>query len=114
MAIHQRDYALGRNPWGVCFVNGVGKVWPHNPEHIIDLAYKAAGKPIELTGFWDEGPISQKEFKELGIELQAPDAYKMFQTKEAVYHDDGQDFATNEPTITMNASGIYLCSWFMK
>src|SRR6266699_6995 len=33
IALAQRDYLLGANPWGVCFVNSVGTTWPHNPHH---------------------------------------------------------------------------------
>ncbi len=107
MAQAQRDYLLGDNPWGVSFVNGVGATWPHYPHHqVADLTGS------ELTGFWDEGPVSQAVFLAQGITLTRADVYAAFQSSEAVYHDDVADYITNEPTLTLNALGVALSSWY--
>jgi hypothetical protein len=104
----QRDYIFGRNPWGVSFVNSLGSNWPKNPHHqVADI------NQLNLTGFWDEGPMTLQEWQEQEIELRGPDAYALFQTAEAVYHDDTADYATNEPTITMNAAGLALSAWLL-
>jgi hypothetical protein len=107
MAQAQRDYLLGGNPWGVTFVNSVGSVWPHHPHHqVADLS------GAELVGFWDEGPVPREVFTEQGITLSGPDIYALFQSNEAVFHDDVEDYVTNEPTISMNAVGLALTSWY--
>lgn len=104
----QYDYLLGANPWGVCFVNGAGTTWPRFPHHqIADLAR------IELTGFWNEGPVPRSVFEGRKLELSRPDAYAAFQTEGAVYHDDKEDYVTNEPTLDANATGISLTAWYV-
>lgn len=107
MAQAQRDYLLGGNPWGVTFVNSVGAAWPHHPHHQVANLTGA-----ELVGFWDEGPVPRATFEEQGITLSGPDIYALFQSDEAVYHDDVEDYVTNEPTISMNAVGLALTSWY--
>jgi len=107
IALAQRDYLLGANPWGVCFVNSVGTTWPHNPHHRV-----ANLTGSELVGFWDEGPANLETFIGEGITLSAADAYAAFQTPAAVFHDDFEDYTTNEPVVDMNAEGLTLISWF--
>ena len=102
----QWDYLLGANPWGVCFVNGAGSNWPRFPHHqIADLAR------IELTGFWNEGPVPLSVFAAQKIKLSRPDPYAEFQSDGAVYHDDKEDYVTNEPTLDANAAGMALTAW---
>jgi endoglucanase len=108
LAQQQWDYLLGANPWGVCFVGGLGTMWPRFPHHqIADLAH------LELTGFWDEGPVPLSVFTEQKIKLARPDAYETFQSDGAVYHDDKQDYVTNEPTLDANAAGLSLTAWYV-
>ncbi len=103
----QRDYELGLNPWGVCFVSGAGTTWPKTPHHqIADIT------GTELIGFWNEGPVRRATFEGQRITLSGTDEYAAFQTDDAVYHDDVADYVTNEPTITANAAGIALASWY--
>jgi hypothetical protein len=102
----QWDYLLGANPWGVCFVSGAGTTWPRFPHHqVADLAR------IELTGFWDEGPVPLAVFTGQKLKLSRPDPYAAFQSEGAVYHDDKEDYVTNEPTLDANAAGISLTAW---
>lgn len=108
LAQAQWDYLLGANPWGVCFVNGAGTTWPRFPHHqIADLAR------VELTGFWDEGPVPLAAFAGQKITLSRPDAYAPFQSPDAVYHDDKEDYVTNEPTLDANAAGMALTAWYV-
>ena len=108
LAQKQRDFILGENPWGIRWVSGAGNNWPKFPHHqVADLA------KIDLTGFWDEGAVPLEVFKSDGPEaLAKPDIYADFQTDAAVYHDDPEDWVTNEPTITMNAAGLAIASWY--
>jgi endoglucanase len=109
LARAQRDYELGMNPWGVCFVNGAGTTWPKAPHHqIADITRS------ELVGFWNEGPVRPSVFQGQKITLREPDEYAAFQGSEAVYHDDVADYVTNEPTITANAAGIAMVSWYAE
>lgn len=108
LAQAQRDYMLGGNPWGVSFVNGVGANWPHHPHHqVADLT------GAELVGFWDEGPATLAQFLAQNITLNGEDIYAAFQSEEAVYHDDVEDYTTNEPTITMNGAGLAFIACFV-
>jgi hypothetical protein len=108
MAIRQRDYLLGNNPWGISMLSGAGTVWPHHPHHqIADL------KHMDLPGFWAEGPVTKKTFSDEHIKLRVrPDPLAAFQTSGAVYHDDTEDYTTNEPTLDMNATGLAMTAWF--
>jgi hypothetical protein len=104
----QYDYLLGANPWGVCFVNGAGTTWSRFPHHqIADLT------KTQLTGFWNEGPVPRSVFEGRKITLSGPDVYAPFQTEGAVYHDDKEDYTTNEPTLTSNATGLSLTAWYV-
>lgn len=108
LAQAQRDFLFGVNPWGVSFVNSVGTIWPHYPHHQV-----ANLTGSELVGFWDEGPVTAATFDEQGITLEREDIFAPFQTEDAVYHDDSADYVTNEPTISMNATGIALTAWYV-
>jgi len=104
----QYDYLLGANPWGVCFVNGAGTTWSRFPHHQIADLTKA-----QLTGFWNEGPVPRSVFEGRKITLSGRDVYAPFQTDSAVYHDDKEDYTTNEPTLTSNATGLSLAAWYV-
>jgi endoglucanase len=107
LALQQWDYLLGLNPWGVCFVNSVGTTWPRHPHHQIADITK-----IELVGFWNEGPVPRRVFEGRKLTLSRPDAYAAFQSEGAVYHDDKEDYVTNEPTLDANAAGLSLTAWY--
>jgi endoglucanase len=107
-ASQQKHFILGKNQWGVAWVNSIGHVWSENPHHqIADL------KNVELVGFWNEGPLPKSDWEALNINLTSPDSYSSFQTDQAVYHDSVVDYATNEPTIVGNATGVALTSFFL-
>jgi len=109
LAQWQRDYLLGGNPWGVSWLNGAGSQYAQHPHHqVADLG----GAP--LTGFWDEGAVPRSEFEAQQIEemVGVEDPYAAFQSDGAVYHDHVADYVTNEPTITMNATGLALAAWY--
>jgi endoglucanase len=107
LALAQRDYLLGSNPWGVSFVNSIGSTWPHHPHHQV-----AALNGSELVGFWDEGPVPLADYLAQNITLHEVDAYAAFQSEASVFHDNVQDYITNKPTISMNATGLALVPWY--
>jgi endoglucanase len=101
-----RDWLFGRNPWGTSMFTGVpdNGVFPRYP-HLIppDLT----GRPIR--GGLVDGPVGEGVFTSLkGISLSRPDSFAPFQSVEAVYHDDMQDYSSNEPTMDGTASAILL------
>lgn len=107
-AAKQRDWLLGRNPWGVTMFTGFGQKFPTRP-HLMTTELTKRSVPGGLV----DGPVYERIFKSLkGVSITEPDPLAAFQG-EAVYHDDRHDYATNEPTMDGTASAILmfvLCS----
>ncbi len=100
----QRDWLFGVNPWGTSMFTGLGQVSPSDV-HIPAFQIR---KDI-VRGALVDGPVEESIFTSLkGVTLSRPDAFAAFQTREAVYHDDWQDYSTNEPTMDGTASAILL------
>jgi hypothetical protein len=102
-AAKQRDWLLGRNPWGYSMFGGVGKVAPQHP-HLMTM--ELTKRPV-MGGLVD-GPVYERIFKSLkGVTITEPDPLAQFQGP-AVYHDDSQDYSSNEPTMDGTASAILM------
>jgi len=105
LAQSQIDFLLGANPWGVCWVRKAGTRFPRHPHHqVADITHTL------LAGFWDEGSMAREAWESQEIVLQLADSLAAFQSDQAVYHDDLEDYATNEPTVFTNAIGLSLLS----
>jgi hypothetical protein len=99
----QRDWLLGRNPWGYAMFTGVGARWPREV-HLMTV--QILKRPV--TGGLVDGPVYDRVFRSLkGVSITLPDPLAEFQG-EAVYHDDVQDYSTNEPTMDGTASAILM------
>jgi hypothetical protein len=62
----------------------------------------------QVRGGLVDGPVYERIFKSLkGVSITEPDPLAPFQG-EAVYHDDFQDYSSNEPTMDGTASAILL------
>lgn len=109
LAARQRDFLLGNNSHGVSLISGFGTVYPRNFHH--QVAYL---KKIHLPGAVAGGFISKKTFSETGIRLGYSDRFLRFQSNEAVFYDDRNDYLTNEPTIVANAQALFVYAWFMR
>ncbi|MDP4175242.1 MAG: glycoside hydrolase family 9 protein [Bacteroidota bacterium] len=107
LAVFQRDYILGRNQWGVSFIQGIGSFYPRNFHS--QVAYFNNGR---LPGAVASGAVTAKKFADFKIKLSQTDRLKQFQTSRLVYHDDRNDFLTNEPTITTNATALFVMGFF--
>jgi hypothetical protein len=100
----QRDWLFGTNPWGTSMFTGIGTVSPGDV-HIPWFQLRKAS----VAGGLVDGPVQQAIFASLkGVSLSRPDAFAAFQSPDAVYHDDWQDYSTNEPTMDGTASAVLL------
>ena len=102
VSVFQRDYILGRNPWGISFIYNVGKVFTKNFHHQVGYL---KGK---LPGGFAAGPATKKFLAQYNLPYTTKDRYARFQTDENYYRDDRMDYVTNEPTITANATAIFV------
>ena len=102
----QVDWLMGRNPWGTSMFTGIPAdgVYPKD----VHLFANALMKKMIRGGLID-GPVYEKVFKSLrGVSIREPDPFAPFQDQRAVYHDDINDYSTNEPTMDGTASAILL------
>jgi len=102
LAVYQRDFILGRNPWGISFIFGYGKNYTKNFHHQISYFKK------QLPGGLAAGPVPKKLLNDFKIQFEGTDLFSLFQTDDVYYRDDRYDYITNEPTITSNATAIFV------
>jgi endoglucanase len=104
----QRDWLLGRNPWGTTMFTEIGSKFPTDVHLMTTQLLK---RPVR--GGLVDGPVYERIFKSLkGVSISEPDPLGAFQGP-AVYHDDVKDYSSNEPTMDGTASAILmfaLCS----
>ncbi|MEY2428131.1 MAG: endoglucanase [Verrucomicrobiota bacterium] len=102
-ASKQRDWLLGRNPWGYTMFTEIGSVYPKDTHLMTTQLTKRT-----VRGGLVDGPVYERIFKSLkGVSITEPDPLALFQGQ-AVYHDDSQDYSSNEPTMDGTASAILL------
>ncbi len=103
LAIVNRDFLLGRNPWGISFIYEEGKNYTKHFHH--QIAYFHDGKlPGAVTG----GAVMKSVYGELKIKYTGKDRYEKFQTDKCFYRDDRNDYVCNEPTIATNATAVFV------
>jgi hypothetical protein len=105
-ATRQRDWLLGRNPWGFSMFTEIPAGGRHPTDvHLFGIALLK--RPVR--GGLVDGPVANSIFSSLkGVHITEPDALAAFQDERAVYHDDIHDYSTNEPTMDGTASAILL------
>jgi len=105
-AAKQRDWLLGRNPWGFSMFTEI----PAGGKYPTDVHLFAIGlmkRPVR--GGLVDGPVANSIFSSLkGVSITEPDPLAAFQDERGVYHNDIQDYSTNEPTMDGTASAILL------
>ncbi len=102
-AARQSQWLLGRNPWGTTMLTGIGQ---ENPEDVHLWTVQLLQRPVR--GGLVDGPVYRRIFESLkGVHITPPDPFAPFQGL-AVYHDDVNDYSTNEPTMDGTASAILL------
>ena len=105
-ASKQRDWLLGRNPWGVSMFTEIpaNRSYPKDVHLAANILLKRS-----VRGGLVDGPVYRKIFQSLrGVSITEPDPFAAFQDERAVYHDDNKDYSTNEPTMDGTASAILL------
>ncbi len=103
-AARQRDWLLGRNPWGTTMFTEIGSVFPKDT-HM--TTFRLTGRTAR--GGLVDGPVYERIFKSLkGVAITEPDPLGAFQGELAVYHDDHKDYSSNEPTMDGTASAILM------
>ena len=107
LLIFQRDYILGRNPWGISFITNAGKNFPGHPHHQIAYFIKD-GIPGALVA----GPAKSEFYKKYNVKLKENHTGK-FNTKDAEYFDDWEDYLSNEATIFGNATALFVYGNYM-
>ena len=104
LAARNRDWLLGRNPWGTTMFTEIGSVFPKDV-HL--QTTKLTGRRVR--GGLVDGPAYERIFRsQLGVSITQPDPLAPFQDQRAVYHDDIMDYASNEPTMDGTASAILM------
>ncbi|MEY4917871.1 MAG: Endoglucanase precursor [Verrucomicrobiota bacterium] len=102
-AAAQRDWLLGRNPWGTTMFTEIGSVFPRDVHLMTTQLTKRS-----VRGALVDGPVYDRIFKSLkGVTIREPDPLAAFQGA-AVYHDDMHDYSSNEPTMDGTASAILM------
>ena len=107
LAMICRDYILGRNQWGVSFISKKGSLYSKNLHHQVSYLRK-----IILPGGFAAGPVKKDLLDSYDISFSSTDKFEMFQTDSAVYRDDRMDYITNEPTISANATAVFVMGYF--
>lgn len=98
----QKDFILGRNPWGISFISNIGSNFTKKFHHQIAKFKKM------LPGGFSAGPAKKEFLRSYNITYKDKDIFSRFQTDDVYYRDDEMDYITNEPTITGNATAIFV------
>ncbi len=99
--IYQRDYVLGRNPWGISFIYNIGTKFSKNLHS--QVAFFNSGY---LPGALTAGPAPSNLLEKYKIQRQNTD--DDFNSHLIKYFDDRMDYITNEPTIVGNATALFV------
>ena len=118
LALRIRDYLLGVNPWGLCFIAGLGAHYPKNIHHSLALSLKRSGalKNDTITGAIPGGPFNRRKFEAEWNRLipKGEDIYAEFQPPECVYYDHFKAYPTNEPCIYGSSEAILFFSFYLR
>ncbi len=98
----QKDFVLGKNPWGISFIYGFGSKFTTNFHHQISY-FKG-----KLPGGFAAGPVEKKIVDDFKIPYNGSDRLAEHQSSEFYYRDEKEDYITNEPTISSNAVAIFV------
>ncbi|WP_290662824.1 glycoside hydrolase family 9 protein [Ignavibacterium sp.] len=107
LASVNRDYILGRNPWGISFIYNIGKKFPQRIHH--QIAFFNDGY---IPGAMVAGPVPDSLFIKHNFSINS-DYLKEF-SYSSVYSDDYDNYLTNEPTISSNATSLFIFGYYSR
>ncbi len=108
----QRDWLLGRNPWGTSMFTRIPRSGEYPTDVHTSIWYLTRQ---EVPGGLVDGPVYTTIYNNLkGLQLNNLDEFAQFQNNYVVYHDDIGDYSTNEPTMDGTADAIFLMAYFGK
>ncbi len=108
--LSQRDWLLGRNPWGTSMLMNI-PVEGEYPKDVHTSVWYLTRE--EVPGGLVDGPVYASVYGNLkGLRLGEPDEFAKFQSEHVVYHDDFGDYSTNEPTMDGTADAIFMIAFF--
>ena len=102
----QRDYILGRNPWGYSFIYNIGENSVKNLHSQIGFFNKGY-----LPGALSEGPAPKSLLDNFHF-TRLQNKTGEFNSEQAEFYDDIDDFVCNEPTISSNATALFVFGFF--
>lgn len=105
LATFNRDFILGRNAWGMSFIYNIGKKFPEKIHH--QVGYFNNGY---IPGAMVSGPVPDSLMKKNDFNI-VPEFLKSFSSS-AVYSDDFENYLTNEPTISANATALFIFGYY--
>lgn len=108
LAIFQRDYVLGKNPWGISFIYNIGTKFSENLHSQIAFFNKGY-----LPGGLSAGPAPATILERYKIN-HSDKSFSQFNSDMVKYSDDRMDFITNEPTIVGNATALFVFGCYSK
>ena len=106
LAATQRDFILGRNPWGISFIYNIGRVFSKHLHS--QIAFFNRGY---LPGALSAGPAPLSILKNYNIKRERL-LFNYFNTDSVKYYDDRWDYITNEPTIVGNATALFVFGYY--
>uniref|UniRef100_A0A832G1V9 Endoglucanase n=1 Tax=Ignavibacterium album TaxID=591197 RepID=A0A832G1V9_9BACT len=107
LAVLNRDFILGRNPWGKSFISGIGKNFPRKIHH--QVAFFNNGY---IPGAMVSGPVPDSLFKKYSFTLPYDKLSKF--SDSAIYCDEFDNYLTNEPTISSNATALFIFGYYSE
>jgi hypothetical protein len=102
LLIYQRDYILGRNPWGVSFIHNIGSDFVKNLHS--QIAHFNNGY---LPGGLSAGPSQTSLLVKYKINRNNL-GLSVFNSDSVEFYDDENNYICNEPTISSNATVLFV------
>lgn len=103
---YHRDFVMGRNAWGLSFIYGIGSQFPQRMHSQVGFFHNGY-----LPGALTAGPSPQIVLEKYSFNREAS-VYDKFNSDDGKYFDEFQDYVTNEPTISSNATAIFVYGFF--